>query len=174
MKQLELTHFLYDFYLKEYLDMGLCEIYEVDSSFEESEAGYGTHDRKVTIVARKADRFLKLSVHDHARFGFNSKRNLSVTSEQEISESEYRRLIEMKERVDTLEKVHAVKSNQESLRRRWLAESTLNSIEYLCPQCSAKMHWKSGKYGGFWSCNKYPACTGTRNMSADEKNLLKL
>ena len=32
-----------------------------------------------------------------------------------------------------------------------------------CPQCGSLMRRRSGRYGMFWGCSRYPACTGTRN-----------
>ena len=32
----------------------------------------------------------------------------------------------------------------------------------LCPQCNAPMKQRSGKYGNFWGCTRYPECRGTR------------
>jgi len=32
-----------------------------------------------------------------------------------------------------------------------------------CPKCGGPMTLKSGQYGEFWSCLKYPKCKGTRN-----------
>ena len=32
-----------------------------------------------------------------------------------------------------------------------------------CPQCGGPMQMKSGKFGDFWSCMKFPECRGTRN-----------
>lgn len=31
-----------------------------------------------------------------------------------------------------------------------------------CPQCDAPMVQRSGKYGAFWGCSRYPECRGTR------------
>ncbi len=33
-----------------------------------------------------------------------------------------------------------------------------------CPKCDSDMQLKSGKYGDFWSCVKFPDCKGTRNI----------
>lgn len=33
----------------------------------------------------------------------------------------------------------------------------------LCPQCNGAMVLKKGKFGEFWSCQRYPDCKGTRN-----------
>lgn len=33
-----------------------------------------------------------------------------------------------------------------------------------CPECGAPMTLKSGRYGEFYSCTKYPACKGKRNV----------
>ncbi|PTW45711.1 topoisomerase DNA-binding C4 zinc finger domain-containing protein [Rhodovulum kholense] len=32
-----------------------------------------------------------------------------------------------------------------------------------CPTCGAPMHRRSGRYGQFWGCSRYPSCRGTRN-----------
>lgn len=32
-----------------------------------------------------------------------------------------------------------------------------------CPQCSGPMSLRTGKFGEFWSCLKFPDCKGTRN-----------
>jgi len=32
-----------------------------------------------------------------------------------------------------------------------------------CPQCSGPMRLRTGKFGEFWSCLKFPDCKGTRN-----------
>lgn len=33
----------------------------------------------------------------------------------------------------------------------------------LCPKCNGPMQLKSGKYGNFWSCMRFPDCKGTRD-----------
>ena len=30
-----------------------------------------------------------------------------------------------------------------------------------CPKCGSPMQLKTGKYGEFWSCTKFPNCKGT-------------
>lgn len=32
-----------------------------------------------------------------------------------------------------------------------------------CPRCGSKMRRRSGRYGQFWGCSRYPNCKGTRN-----------
>ncbi len=32
----------------------------------------------------------------------------------------------------------------------------------VCPQCGAPMVERTGRYGRFWGCSRYPACAGTR------------
>lgn len=162
-----------DFFLEEYLRHGLSDIYEIDSDFKESEAGYGSHDYRKTVAARKGDLFVKVSAHEHAWFGFKGGRNLGITSDELITESQYQELIAGKERVDNPENVQAVKSHQESLRKRYEAEDKLNAIEHQCPKCKGKMHWKSGRFGPFWGCVDYPNCNGTLQMTADEKKFYK-
>ena len=33
-----------------------------------------------------------------------------------------------------------------------------------CPRCGSSMRRRSGKYGSFWGCSRYPSCKGTRNI----------
>jgi DNA-binding helix-hairpin-helix protein with protein kinase domain len=33
-----------------------------------------------------------------------------------------------------------------------------------CPRCGSPMRRRSGKYGQFWGCSRYPSCRGTRNI----------
>lgn len=33
-----------------------------------------------------------------------------------------------------------------------------------CPQCGSVMRRRSGKYGTFWGCSRYPSCGGARNI----------
>ena len=33
-----------------------------------------------------------------------------------------------------------------------------------CPQCNSPMVQRSGRYGEFWGCTKYPECKGTRKI----------
>ena len=35
------------------------------------------------------------------------------------------------------------------------------TVSVLCPNCQARMRPRSGKYGKFWGCSSYPACSGT-------------
>ena len=30
-----------------------------------------------------------------------------------------------------------------------------------CPQCGTQMRQRAGRNGAFWSCSRYPDCTGT-------------
>lgn len=33
-----------------------------------------------------------------------------------------------------------------------------------CPICGSAMHRRSGRYGAFWGCSRYPTCRGTRQI----------
>ena len=45
---------------------------------------------------------------------------------------------------------------------------TTNRLEEIkkpkCPRCEGPMTLREGKFGKFWSCLRYPECTGTRNV----------
>jgi hypothetical protein len=34
-----------------------------------------------------------------------------------------------------------------------------------CPRCGSPMRRRSGRYGAFWGCSRYPSCRGTRRLS---------
>lgn len=34
-----------------------------------------------------------------------------------------------------------------------------------CPKCSGPMRLRTGRFGEFWSCQKFPECRGTRNVA---------
>lgn len=38
----------------------------------------------------------------------------------------------------------------------------------LCPRCNSPMNLRKGKFGEFWSCQKYPECKGTRNVTSHQ------
>lgn len=33
-----------------------------------------------------------------------------------------------------------------------------------CPTCGSAMHRRTGRYGAFWGCSRYPVCRGTRQI----------
>jgi hypothetical protein len=35
----------------------------------------------------------------------------------------------------------------------------------LCPKCSVPMKLRSGRYGQFWGCTRYPRCRSTRSLA---------
>jgi ssDNA-binding Zn-finger/Zn-ribbon topoisomerase 1/very-short-patch-repair endonuclease len=48
------------------------------------------------------------------------------------------------------------------------------SYDYNCPQCGAKMVKRSGRYGEFLGCTKFPRCKGTRNLPEEVKKQVEL
>jgi len=46
-----------------------------------------------------------------------------------------------------------------------LVPSVSSKVEDLpvCPICGAAMRKRVGKYGEFWSCERFPDCKGTRD-----------
>lgn len=41
---------------------------------------------------------------------------------------------------------------------------TVTSGTPTCPRCGSSMRRRSGRYGQFWGCSRYPRCKGTRNI----------
>lgn len=44
------------------------------------------------------------------------------------------------------------------------SESEARTITPSCPQCGAAMGLRTGRYGDFWSCTRFPECRGTRKL----------
>ena len=42
-------------------------------------------------------------------------------------------------------------------------------VETLCPECGGQMISRTGQYGTFWGCKKFPDCKGTRDSNGDSK-----
>jgi len=40
------------------------------------------------------------------------------------------------------------------------------SKEHRCPRCNGMLVMRSGIYGNFWGCNRYPECKYTRNIKS--------
>lgn len=58
----------------------------------------------------------------------------------------------------------AIKFCRDELNRK---ESTIEEIK--CPECGGKMISRSGQYGKFWGCAKFPECKGTRDSLGRSK-----
>lgn len=43
-------------------------------------------------------------------------------------------------------------------------KQTTSLISPTCPRCGSPMRRRSGRYGVFWGCTRYPGCKGTRNI----------
>jgi len=54
-------------------------------------------------------------------------------------------------------------SNRTTLIERGL-QNQINQLPYTCPRCGAEMKNRTGKYGKFLGCVKYPYCRGTLNI----------
>lgn len=39
----------------------------------------------------------------------------------------------------------------------------------MCPECGGEMVSRTGKYGTFWGCKKFPECKGTRDSMGRSK-----
>lgn len=46
---------------------------------------------------------------------------------------------------------------------------TFKYEEVLCPDCNGPMVSRTGQYGVFWGCKKYPECKGTRDSQGRSK-----
>ena len=52
-------------------------------------------------------------------------------------------------------KINQIGNEKNSIKTQW------------CPKCRSEMKLRSGKYGMFWGCSKFPSCRGVKNYAAD-------
>ena len=67
------------------------------------------------------------------------------------------------------------KSKPKRRRERKVATSSKKEAktEESCPSCGSAMRLRSGRYGRFWGCSRYPRCEGTRNYKKNAKTIPK-
>jgi ssDNA-binding Zn-finger/Zn-ribbon topoisomerase 1 len=46
---------------------------------------------------------------------------------------------------------------------------TFRYEEVKCPECNGEMIARTGQYGKFWGCKKFPECRGTRDSQGRSK-----
>jgi ribosomal protein L37AE/L43A len=93
----------------------------------------------------------------------NSVLDYAVQEDEEISEAEYERLCQEHGGIlDTVE-------YREKLVKRSEIRRQLEELRPLCPECQTPMVERSGRYGDFWGCPRYPKCKGTRKLTASVK-----
>lgn len=69
-------------------------------------------------------------------------------------------------RYKQLKENEGLESAQEFERQR---RSVSKPEDVKCPECEGPMVERTGKYGTFWGCKKYPSCTGTRDSQGRSK-----
>src|SRR5438105_11557605 len=71
-------------------------------------------------------------------------------------------------RYDQLLKVTGKEVADEWLHaRRHPSQSKIENLK--CPDCGGEMVPRSGAYGKFWGCKRYPSCKGTRDSNGMSK-----
>jgi len=157
--------------LNEYLRMGLSDIIVLDHTWHEEAGGSQAEDTTETVVARKGEAFLRIKVLETVTFGWGAKRWFGVSSEEEITKKQYLTLALGKEKIDSTEAVKKIQDSASHLKRM---DEFLERIEEMAPncgECKSKLEAKSGKFGPFWGCPRFPKCRGTAKMASEAKKL---
>lgn len=156
-------------FLPNYVRLGLSDIVVILHDFREENRGWGDEDVTETIVARKGDDFVKVSASAHHHVGFGSGGGHHIGPEEPISQLEYEKLTEGKKTIDTSAARKEVELERARLVRHDELERNLNQLAPVCPECGAKLIWRTGKRGPFWGCPNFRerSCHGSASMSAD-------
>jgi hypothetical protein len=154
--------------------MGLSDIVVIDHQWHEEAGGFQNETTEETTVARRGNEYFKIKVYLRAVFGWKPSTSFSVTSEEKIAADEYLGLTGGKEILDTAEARHEIEEQIETERIRDEAWDRLEGLAANCPKCKSNLTAKSGKYGPFWGCRKYPSCDGTSKMSPEAVKLFRM
>ena len=141
--------------------LGVSGIVILSSEWREESSGLQDEYFDEQIVCLREGKPRRMKVH-WVRKVF---RGLSyrVEEDKEISEAEYEELCrEHGGIVDTVEYREKLAKHSEIIRQ-------LEELKPLCPLCQTPMERRSGPYGEFWGCSRYPKCKGTRSLTASEK-----
>lgn len=89
--------------------------------------------------------------------GYIKKRNAAVSLDAEEMASYYNRLLEWREEhpVSESEHVASIMRKREEIRQG------------VCPRCGGRLVVREGKYGEFFGCSNYPACTFRKKINED-------
>jgi hypothetical protein len=144
--------------------MGLSDIVCIAYTFDESQRGSGDEDTFETVVARKGDQFVMMSVHERLSFGYSAGRYFKVSSNASITESEYHRLSKGKDLVDTVEALARLTQDEQRAAIYKDLENQLDKLTPKCHRCGRTMKRKYGKHGSFWGCSRAD-CSSTASLS---------
>jgi hypothetical protein len=88
-----------------------------------------------------------ISVHERLSFGSSAGRYFKVSSNANITESEYHRLSKGKDLVDTVEALECLTQNEQRAARYKDLENQLDDLAPKCDKCGSGMKRKYGKHG---------------------------
>ncbi|MBZ5512743.1 MAG: topoisomerase DNA-binding C4 zinc finger domain-containing protein [Acidobacteriia bacterium] len=154
-------------FLPEYLNWGLSDIVVVGRDEREESSGFQNEYTTEWVVARKGDGFVRVELHEKKDFSPRGGRKVRKVSEQQISEAEYKSAASGKPAIDTDAEVRKVEQAEHKQQRMEELLEQVNKLAPECPDHGSTMKAKSGKYGPFWGCKRFPKCSYTAGMSPD-------
>jgi ssDNA-binding Zn-finger/Zn-ribbon topoisomerase 1 len=158
-------------FLEEYLDRGLSEIYITGHEEHEESGGFQNEYTTEYVVAKKEKKYVRIELREKKDFSPRGGRSVGIVSEQEISEETYKKAAQQNVAIDTPVARKAVSEIKDKRRRRWEAEEKIQELAPTCPDHQIKLEQKSGKFGPFWGCPQFPACSYTANFTREAKQI---
>lgn|GEM_PF-1411638 len=160
-------------FLSEYVKRGLTGIYVTEYDFEEERSGYQNETTTETIVAKKDDGFITLSVHQYINFNPRSgSRDLTIGECIQITKEQYDSVAEGKQPIDTPQALARLQKEQRAKEERQRVQKTLDDSAPSCHAHGKLVVRRNSKTNDFfWGCSKYPDCRTTHPFSAEQKRL---
>jgi len=146
-------------------NMNLSGILVLKSEWREERSGNQNEFVTEEIVCLKDGKPLRMIIETTFFCGWRMGEPPSATviSEQAISEEEYHQIIEERGSIEDTEVYRTAMGEIYRLR------DTLKEMIPNCPNCGARMQERTGRFGEFWGCSRYPKCNGTQKLTGELK-----
>jgi hypothetical protein len=157
-------------FLQAYLDYGLSDIVELESTFCEPSEFY--KEEGELVAARKGNKYVVARLTSCVIRFMSSRSKVTITHEP-ITQTQYEEYASGKTIIDTPEARHKLAEDNKRIKRREKLGKKLRDCAPLCPDCRGKTTVRKGKYGPLWGCCRYPTCGGWITFSGTTKALYK-
>lgn len=142
----------------------VSDIVILSSTWREETGGYQVEHIVDELICRKGGKPHRMKVHWVQKAFPRLDLSCGVDEDVVISETEYEDLCHRHGGIlDTA-------TYYEKLAKRSETERQLKETVPLCPKCQAPMEERSGRFGDFWGCPRYPECDGTRKLVASVRS----
>ena len=143
--------------ISDYLQiMQVSGIVRLSSNWREEQSGYQTEHTVEEIICLVDGQPHQMKVHWTRRFFPSARLRYLVEEDTPITDGEYKKIVDESGGIlDTPDVIAQISRRTEILQQ-------IKELKPDCPKCKKPMEQRTGRYGDFWGCSRYPKCDGTR------------